>query len=64
MEDRGFTELDLRQMLADALAWREDAGTGRFIFECPFRGRRWHVIVEPDAADQVLVVITAFAVGA
>lgn len=61
MEDRDFTEVDLRQMLQDARSYQEDAVEGRFIVVCPFRRNRWHVIVEPDRQEQLLVVITAYA---
>jgi hypothetical protein len=63
MEDRGFTEVDLRQMLDNAQSWKPDVPAGRFVIECPFRRRKWHVIVEPDAAERLIVVITAYSTG-
>jgi hypothetical protein len=62
MEDRDFTEVDLRDMMEKAAGFRADFIEGRFVIETDFRGRRWEVIVEPDAVDGLLVVITAYAV--
>jgi hypothetical protein len=60
MEDRRFTELDLRGMLDRATAYRADVTTGRWVIETR-RGRRpWEVIVEPDSEHRVLVIITAY----
>ena len=63
MEERDFTEVDLREMLEAATGFAPDAVEGRFQIECPLRGRRWHVIVEPDLDDRLLVVVTAYCVG-
>jgi hypothetical protein len=60
MEDRGFTEVDLRQMLETAQSFREDVVEGRFVVETRFHGRPWEV-VEPDEVEHLLVVVTAFA---
>jgi hypothetical protein len=61
MEDRGFTEVDLRQMLETAQSFREDVVEGRFVVETRFHGRPWEVVVEPDEVEHLLVVVTAFA---
>jgi hypothetical protein len=63
MEDRGFTEVNLRQMLEHATGFRRDAVEGRFVVETRFRGRPWEVVVEPDEVEHLLVVVTAFGVG-
>jgi hypothetical protein len=63
MEDRGFTEVDLRQMLERAAGFRADVVDGRFIIETRFRGHPWEVVVEPDEVEHLLVVVTAFGVG-
>ncbi len=63
MEQRGFTEVDLRAMLETASGWRPDHVEGRFIILSRLRGRRWHVIIEPDEDRQVLVIITAYSTG-
>lgn len=60
MEDRSFTELELRTMLEAARGYRKDVAPGRWIIETK-RGRRaWEVIVEPDETLGFLVVITAY----
>jgi len=63
MEDRDFTELDLRQMLESANGLRPDILDDRYVIESALRGRHWEVIVEPDAPAQRLVVITAYPLG-
>jgi hypothetical protein len=62
MEDRGFSEVDLRQMLHLAADFRPDVVDGRFVIETRFRGRPWEVVVEPDEVEHLLVVVTAFGV--
>lgn len=60
MEDRSFTELDLRGMLGAAIGYHKDVAPGRWVIEAR-RGRLpWEVIVEPDQALKILVVITAY----
>jgi hypothetical protein len=60
MEDRGFTELDLRAMLETAVRHRKDVVPGRWIIEGRRGGKAWEVIVEPDESLAILVVITAY----
>jgi hypothetical protein len=62
MEDRGFTEVDLRTMLEAATGYRKDVVDGRFVIETRHRKVDWEVIVEPDEVVPSLVVITAYAV--
>jgi hypothetical protein len=64
MEDRDFTEVDLRDMLEQARYLRPDIVAGRWIVETRHRRHDWEVIVEPDQEEQVLVVITAYPRGA
>ncbi len=61
MEDRDFTEFDLRHMLEGARALRPDVMEGRWIVETKHRRRDWEVVVEPDREDQRLVVIAAYS---
>lgn len=49
-------------MLETATGYREDVVEDRFIIETRFRGRAWEVVVQPDEADHLLVVVTAFGV--
>ena len=62
MEDRGFNEVDLRAMLERASGYRRDIVEGRWIIETGHERRRWEVIVDPDVAVQLLVVVTAYPV--
>lgn len=62
MEDRGFTEVDLRRMLGRAVAFRADVVEARYVIETVHGGRPWEVIVEPDDVDRLVVVITAYRV--
>jgi hypothetical protein len=62
MEDRSFSEVDLRAMLARARRYRPDEVDGRFVVETRHRRARWEVIVEPDEVEHLLVVVTAYRV--
>ena len=62
MVDREFTELDLRHMLEDASSLRPDVEEGRWVVTARHRRRVWEIVVEPDEAERVLVVITAYRV--
>lgn len=61
MEDRSFTEVDLRLMLERATDFRSDVLDGRFVVETRFRARP-EVVVEPDEVEHLLVVVTAYSV--
>jgi len=60
MEDRRFTEVDLRRMLEHATGNRRDAAAGRWIIQTRHSRRAWEVIVEPLATEQFLLVVTAY----
>ena len=60
MRDRGFSETDLRLMLEDALGYDADVEPGRFLIQTRLRGAGWRVVVEPDARERRLVVVTAW----
>jgi len=62
MDDRRFTEIDLRRMLQRASGHREDVVEGRWVIETRYRGKPWEVIVEPDQERRLLVVVTAYPV--
>lgn len=62
MEDRQFTEVELRSMLARAARFRRDIVEGRWVIDVRHAKRHWEVIVEPDAEAELLVVVTAYAV--
>jgi hypothetical protein len=60
MEERELSEVELRTMLADATGVAPARRQGRWIVETHFRGQRWVVVLEPDAADHITYVITVF----
>jgi len=62
MVDRGFTEVELRDMLERAVSLRRDIVPERWVVGTRHRRRRWEVIVEPDHEAQRLVVITAYPI--
>ena len=62
MVDRRFTEVQLRRMLERGTAYRRDIVEGRWVVRTRHAGRAWDVIVEPDSAGSLLVVITAYPV--
>jgi hypothetical protein len=63
MEDRGFTEVDLRRMIDGARDLKPDILRGRWQVLTRLGRRRWVVIVEPDVAKQVVVIVTAYPSG-
>ena len=62
MGQRDFSEADLRAMLDDASGVLPDADPGRWLVLTQFRGVAWNVVLEPDRAEAIIVVITAFEV--
>jgi len=62
MEDRDFTKVDVRRMQEDARSLRPDVVEDRWVVETAHGLRRWEVIVEPDALDRIVVIVTAYAV--
>jgi hypothetical protein len=60
MTDRHFTDLDLRSMLLKATGYRRNIVRGRWVIRTRHRRRPWEVIVQPDLAENLLVVITAY----
>ena len=63
MVDRSFSEVDLRAMMEAASTYRPSEVEGRYVIETTHDVARWAVVVEPDDADEVLVVITAYEVA-
>lgn len=61
MEDRSFTELDLRAMLEAATGYHKDVAPDRWVIEAKWGRQPWEVIVEPDKSLKILVVITAYS---
>jgi hypothetical protein len=59
MQDRGFTEADLRAMLEDATDIHEQAHE-TLIIKTVHENRPWEVIVVPDYQKQLIVVVSAY----
>lgn len=62
MQDRGFTEVELRLMIERARRLRRLPRRGRWVVETMHKGTRWEVIVKPDPTTKRLEVITAYSV--
>ncbi len=60
MVDRSFNETELRLMLEHASGYHSDVNPGRWVIETSHLGKPWEVIVEPDYAASLLVVVTAY----
>ena len=60
MEDRQFTEVDLRKMLEEASALEPGMVEGRYEVATKHSGGRWKVIIEPDYEARMIVVVTAY----
>lgn len=60
MFDRRFTEVDLRRMLQHASGYSPDVVEGRWVIRTRHGRKDWEVIVEPDYAQKLLVVVTAY----
>jgi hypothetical protein len=53
---------ELRAMLESATRYHRDVAPGRWVIEGKRGRERWEVIVEPDEALELLVVVTAYPV--
>lgn len=62
MEDRDFSEVDLRAMLEHAQGYRAADVEDRWVIETSLRSQRWEIIVEPDHDLRLLVVVTGYPV--
>ena len=60
MVDRQFSETTLRRMLEEARSYHPDTEPGRWVIVARHAKGAWEVIVEPDEALRLLVVITAY----
>ena len=60
MEERQFSEVELRRMLAEATRISDARRPGRFFVACRHQTVPWTVVLEPDPLSQLLFVVTAF----
>jgi hypothetical protein len=63
MVDRSFNEVDLRSMLSVATQWRISTTEGRFVISSQLLDRDWEIIAEPDEAEKLLIIVTAYRKG-
>jgi len=62
MEDRDFTEIDLRSMLHSVSSVRRHELPERWIVRSRWKRQLWNVILELDHERQEIVVVTAYRV--
>ena len=62
MVDRGFSEVDLREMLEHASDVSPSGSAGRWTITARRGQKDWEIIVEPDVAARLIVVVTAYPV--
>jgi len=60
MLDRHFNEVDLREMLERATAYRPNHEPERWAIETRHAGNEWVVIVEPLMSESILLIVTAY----
>lgn len=60
MEERLFSELELRTMLTKAMDLSPARRPGRYTARTRHRGKTWVVVLEPDPDDRLLYVVTAY----
>ena len=63
MEEREFSEVDLRTMLENATQVTPARREERWLVWARLSGVAWVVVVEPDIEQQILHVITAYRLG-
>lgn len=63
MEERAFSEVELRAMVTDASRVVSALHPGRLLATSRHLGKAWLVVLEPDVDDQLLFVVTAFSQG-
>ena len=63
MEQRAGTEVEVRAMLERATSFEPNVVEGRFMIHVRHAQRPWIAIVEPDAEEKLLVVVTAYEVS-
>ncbi len=60
MEERGFSEIELRTMLDNASKLVPARRLGRWIIHTRHAGHPWFVVVEPDLDEKILMIVTAY----
>ena len=60
MEERGFSEIELRTMLDNASQLIPARRPGRWLIHTRHARHPWIVVVEPDLDDKILMIVTAY----
>lgn len=60
MEERGFSEVELRSMLEAAKELVPSKRPGRWLVRTRHASQAWVVVLEPDAEDGIVMVVTAY----
>lgn len=60
MEERGFSEIELRTILDSASKLVPARRPGRWLVHTRHAGHPWVVVVEPDLDDKILMIVTAY----
>jgi hypothetical protein len=60
MDEREFSELELRRMLDVATGVRPSRVEARYVATTRHRGKPWEVVLEPDPDERLLYVVTAY----
>jgi hypothetical protein len=60
MEERRFSEVELRTMLDDATGLAPGAKLGRWIVTTRHGQRPWTIVLEPDFDGRAIFVVTAY----
>ncbi len=63
MEERGFSEIELRTMLDSASKLIPARRPGRWLIHTRRARHPWVVVVEPDLDDKILMIVTAYPEG-
>lgn len=60
MEEREFSEVELRTMITDATDLIPGRNPARYLASTNWHGNTWVVILEPDPDEKLLWVVTAY----
>lgn len=60
MEEREFSEVDLRAMLEQPLDVTPMGRRGRCRVRARHGGREWIVVLEPEEEERVVIAVTAY----
>jgi hypothetical protein len=63
MDEREFSEVELRGMISEIRDLAPARRPGRFVGLTRFRDEPWVVILEPDSDEEVVFVVTAYPRG-